>query len=171
MADSLVVTAGASNSDSYNSLAELETYYTAHGAPEGWSTLDDVAKCKHARNAAAWMDRRWPWLGLITYAVSPAQALAWPRSGAVDRDGRTIDRETIPTGIKSLHAEVTKLAVEDKLQLSALERGGLVASEQIGPISTSYFLGAPGGSSYPFLDSLASRFTSGAGLRLFSNGG
>lgn len=168
MADSLVATAGAANADSYNTLAALATHFSSFGAPEGWDDLSDDEKCRYARVATLWMDRRWAWRGLVADVTTP-QALAWPRSGVVDADGRTISSTAIPAAIARLHAEATKLAAEGKLQVGALERGGQVVSETVDVISTTFLPGAPAESSYPFLDAIARPLVAGTGFS-FLNG-
>jgi len=171
MADTLIATVGASNADSYNTLAQLDLLFASDvGVPAGWSALSDSEKCRHARTATRWLEPRWIWSGWPTDLVTP-QSLAWPRFGAYDASGRQFARDAIPTAIRLLHAHVVKLSVEGGLQTGALERGGAIASETVGPISTSYFEGAAGTPSYPFLDAIAGPLTSGSGLRLFSNGG
>ncbi len=171
MADTLTATAGSATADSYNTLAALATLFTSDvGEPSGWDDLSDDEKCRHARIATRWLDPRWEWSGAVADVDTP-QALAWPREGAYDASGRELSELTIPTAIKILHAHVVKLSVEGSLQTGAVERAGMVASEQVGPIATSYFPGAPGGPSFPFLDALAGPLASGSGLRLFSNGG
>lgn len=170
MADTLVATAGASNSDSYNTLAELEAHFVKFGAPtSGWTGATDDAKCVHARIATSWMDPYWNWIGLVTDVETP-QALAWPREGATDRDGRILSITAIPVGIKALHAWVTRFVAEGKIQVDA-ESGQLIIVETVDVISTTFDPYRRAASFLDFLGNLASRYTSGAGLRLFSNGG
>lgn len=136
MADTLVKETGAivAGADSYNTLSELEAYFVKYGAPVGWSaSLDDVTKCVYARRATRWLDPHWSWRGVLVNLTAP-QALAWPRSGVVDEDGRDFESTEIPTAIPRLHAEVTRLAAEDKLQLSELKRGGGVSAQAAGPV-------------------------------------
>jgi hypothetical protein len=171
VADTLIATPGAQNADSYNTLAELEAHFAKYGAPDsGWTGESDDAKCIAARNGVLWMDPEWEWTGSITDRTLP-QALAFPRVGLRDREGRIVADSVIPDGIKRLHAEVTKLVAEGKILLGELERGGQLTGETIGPLSFTYSEGAPGESIYPLLDKMAEPYTSGGCLRMWSNGG
>lgn len=177
MADTLTVETGAvvAGADSYNTLAQLDTHFTNYGAPSsGWTGETDAAKCALARVATRWMEARWgeDWTGSLSDTDTP-QALSWPRDGAFDSSGREFDSDEIPGAITRLHAEVTRLAAEGKLQTSDLKRGGLVASVSAGPVSKSFFPHASGKSSYPYLDGIARPLTNAgvSGNRLWSNGG
>jgi len=175
VADTLTKETGAivAGADSYNTLTELETHFTNYGSPTGWSSLTDAEKCAYARVATRWMDPHWEWVGVLADVDTP-QALAWPREYATDADGREWDEDEIPPAIQRLHAEVTRLAAEGKLQISEVARGGLVAAQSAGPVSQRFFAHASGFSSYPYLDAIARPLTvegvTGAG-RFFSNGG
>ena len=68
----------------------------------------------------------------------------WPRRGAVARRGVAIADNEIPlVVVEAQYAIVLRIIVEGIDLQPALERGGMVSSKTIGPISTSWFEGAP----------------------------
>lgn len=170
MADSLVATPGASNADSYATLAELEAHFTKFGAPSsGWTGAVDDVKCRFARVATQWMDARWRWVGAVADLATP-QALAWPRYDASDAEGRAYASTVVPGAIKALQAWVTRFVAEGKLTVDAAS-GQLVVAESVDVISTTYDPYRQAASFLDFLDGLARPLVSGLGLRLHSNGG
>jgi hypothetical protein len=171
MADTLVATAGASNADSYATLAEIEAHFTKFGSPaSGWTGQTDDVKCRLARVAARWMDARWRWVGGVADLATP-QALAWPRCDAYDADGRSYASTVVPGAIKALQAWVTRFLAEGKLAVDAAT-GQLIVAEQVDVISTTYDPYRRVADSFlDFLDGLARPLVAATGLRAFSNGG
>lgn len=153
---------GKANAESYNSVAELDTYFTANGAPTAWATAATADKERHARIATRWMDEQWTWRGTISYPATP-QALAFPRTGVTDDQGRVYSSTAVPGPIKTLHAEVVRLSVESKLQTTEIKRGGLVQSVTAGPVSKTFASHADWRSLYPYLDKIAKPLTGAAG--------
>jgi hypothetical protein len=78
--------------DTFVTVAEADTYL--RGA---WSAFDTADKESALVEAARSMETL-TWKGSKT---SEAQALAWPRTGVVDRYGRALDPNIVPTAIKN----------------------------------------------------------------------
>jgi hypothetical protein len=93
---------GLANADAFMSLAEFKAYADAHGYD--YSAYDDEAQIEPAiRRGTTYVSSSFAWPG---YKVKRrAQALAWPRNGAVDRDGETISADAVPAEIKSAAGE------------------------------------------------------------------
>lgn len=90
----LTTTPGAADANSYASLAEANAYHTARGNA-GWAGSDADKEAALIR-ATQWLDGRYgdQWPG-IRWKLR-AQALDWPRVYATDRNGTTINGDTIP---------------------------------------------------------------------------
>lgn len=158
----LVTTPGAADADSYFTLDEATTYFTARGITT-WTGTDTV-KENAARRGTAYLDNQYRgrWKG---YRTEQLQALAWPRIGSggdsrlraqgetfavygiVDDDGFEIPTNIVPTQIKTAAMEAALLVLSGVTMEPRLERGGQIKSksEQVGPISEStvWMDGAP----------------------------
>lgn len=148
---------GLATAESYASVASLDAYAAAHGSPAAWTAAGVVAKEAALRYASTWVDGRYLWRGIV---LRTTQRLSWPRSGAVDPDGREL------TGVPARLVElVCQAALEHLVEslTAPAARGGAVASERVGSLEVSYFPGAPGGRSFSYLDDLADPLTSDAG--------
>lgn len=85
-------------------------------------------------------EKRFRWRGTRNTA---AQALPWPRTGVVDRDGLSWASNAVPWRVKQAQCALAWLAMNGTELQPVLERGGRVASESIGPISVTYANDAP----------------------------
>lgn len=102
---SLDAIAGSPTANSYVTLANATGYLAGRLYTEPWfalptsPTLEDVTW----RNSSAliWatrlLDEQVAWFGMPTTIT---QALGWPRSGVVDRQGRTVASDTVPVTIQ-----------------------------------------------------------------------
>lgn len=93
----LITTPGDIAAKSYASVAEADAYHTARGNAT-WTGADAVKEVALIR-ATQWLDGRYGerWPG-VRWKLR-LQALDWPRVYATDRDGATIDGDTIPPEI------------------------------------------------------------------------
>lgn len=98
----LTVTPGASDADSYSSLADAEIYHAARLHNEAWTAATDSDKEKGLKWAASILDGQ-SWLG---WKATEDQALRWPRMGVYDPDGYAVDDSTIPAFLASAAAEL-----------------------------------------------------------------
>jgi len=145
----LTVETGAviANADSYISVTDADAYFTKHGSPSDWTGLSSANKESALRYATTSLDSMFEWTGEI---VNNTQALAWPRDGATDDDERYYEFDTIPSQIKNAECELALYHVNNALNAS-YERGGDIKREQVGPIVTEYFDGAPAEATFPIL--------------------
>lgn len=133
--------------ESYVSVAEADTYWSYRNNGT-WAAATPAAKEAALREAAQFLDTSYKWSGSL---VSSTQVLLWPRVVGTDKSGRTIASTSIPSPIKAAQCELALEALGGRLAASQ-ERGGMVASEQVGALAVSYFQGAPGGKRYPFIN-------------------
>ena len=96
---------GLSNADSYLSVADADTYHTAHGNPAAWSSASDADKEEALRLATQYIDvvygRRFSGTKLAA-----TQALRWPRNGVYDDEGQLLDNDSIPVRVEQATAEL-----------------------------------------------------------------
>jgi len=97
MAATFVVEDGSGKSDAnaYVSVADADQYNEDHNADTTWDGLSDAEKEKYIRLATQYLDMKYGrrWIGVRS---NEDQALDWPRTGAVDRDGYTLDSDALP---------------------------------------------------------------------------
>ena len=136
----LIVTPGASNADSYATLAEANTYITDRRVPTitWWNTAADDAKEDALRFAAVLLDRIFKWTGA---AVDNVQARAWPRTGMLTRNGFEIPSmgaTSIVTDLKDAQIEFAlQLGVGDRISDNdALKQG--ITSVKAGSVAVTF---------------------------------
>lgn len=132
MSVALVTTAGSASANSYVTVVQATAYlagrldvaeWTAAGvtSPETQSVALVMAATR--MNQAAWAGR----------IADSAQALAWPRQGAYDRDGYAYASDAVPQSVKNAQVELA-LALLKTTDL--LDDTGLASFERlkVGPI-------------------------------------
>lgn len=135
------VVAGA---DSYISTTDATSYATARGVTLSASGSGLEVLC---RKAYDWLrDERQLWWRGTRQSVS--QTGSWPRTGAVQRGGLTVPDNTVPQAVKDAQCQLVLLLDSGEDIAPNFSRGGQVASRSVGPISTSFFQGAPADTLY-----------------------
>lgn len=142
--------AGLANADAYVSLADADTYFAAHGSPTAWTGATDAQQESAIRYATLWIDSRYQWPGGVLVST---QALAWPRGGVVDGEGRYVASDALPARLVQATCEAALEHLSTALN-EIIARGGAIASETIGPISVDYFQSATAGRTFPYIDGL-----------------
>lgn len=119
----LVATPGAATANSYCIRQEGDAYHQVHLYNTPWTQADDWKKEAALIMATRILDEQVAWNGQL---ASTTQALRWPRSGVLDRDGLTYcESATIPTFLKHATAELARhLLIEDRTK----DRGFGIAS-------------------------------------------
>ncbi len=158
---SLIVEDGTvvANAESYLSVADANTYWTAHGAPATWTGTEAVKETA-LRMATQYLDAVYGgrWLG---ERYDEDQVLDWPRE-RVEVDGVWLDETPLPRQLREACAELAHRHLT--------ESGGLlpdvstkrdIASESVGvgPISksTSYVGSKPEYAKFSMVERLLSR--------------
>ena len=88
--------------NSYVSLADAVAYMADRLYTDAWDSATSGQQEKALIMAATALDSQ-NWKGVIT---SDDQAMAWPRSGVYDREGREVDSATVPQPVKDAQAEI-----------------------------------------------------------------
>ena len=129
----LIATPGGLTSNTYSTMVEANTYHDGHPYGAAWSDGDDDLKVQCLVHATRLLDDLVDWSGYITNLM---QALRWPRSGVLDRDGYNyFDPAVIPTFLKRATAEFARyLLIEDRTE----ERGYGISSITADTVSVDF---------------------------------
>lgn len=111
MAITLVATAGASNANTYCTLAEAETYHESRTDDNGtWAGAADADKNIALAMATRLLDHLYTW---YQWPSNTTQALQWPRNGMLDfLELSVIGSSTIPQQLKDATAEFARHLLE-----------------------------------------------------------
>lgn len=121
---------GLANADSFASLEAFNAYL----ADFGYTTdATDAAKEVALRKASQFIDTGWIFYG---QKLRLAQALAWPRWGAEDRDGYDILSDVVPSAVVEATCELAFHALTSSFDRDA--NAANVKREKIGEIETEY---------------------------------
>ena len=125
-----------------------QEYFESRGIE--WTTENPEADILRAQQ---WIDNNYRWPGIRS---TRDQVNAWPRDGAIDADGYEI--VGVPEELKMAICEA--LLVVDELG-EALDRGGMISSVRVGPITETYMNGASPGKTFPKIDILLANIRAG----------
>jgi hypothetical protein len=138
---------GSSLSNAYLSVASADTYHEERGN-DSWEEATFAAKEAAIIRASQWIDTFYKFRGQRTHST---QAMAWPRSGAVDDDGFEV--EGLPPVVVYATAEAALRALQGDLSPDR-ERGGRVVRQKVGEVEVEYAPEAPAGTVYAHIDAL-----------------
>lgn len=151
---------GVSNANAYIAAADADTYFSDRNNAN-WTGLQAVKEAAIIR-ATAYLDGHYrkSWKGL---RVTVTQALDWPRYQVQDEAGfyPANMNSCVPPDLKSACAELALRELTASLNPD-LDRGGLVQHVKAGPVEQTFLPGAPGRTTYPFIDELLSRLVVGS---------
>lgn len=137
---------GASDAESYISVADADTYH-ANLANTAWASAATAIKEAALRKATSYIDGNYRFCGRPSSAT---QALQWPRIGVRIND-HPLATNVIPRQLQYACAELALVALSESLT-SAVDSQS-VASKTVGPISISYAAPRNGGRKrYPAAD-------------------
>lgn len=121
---SLVTTAGSSNANAYLERLEASEILSRESSRIAqWDALEVEAQENAIRLATSTIDGAFSFDGRRTNGSS--QALAFPRAGLVNREGYTVDAQTIPDEVVRATAHFAlDLALRDRLAQEALSGQG-----------------------------------------------
>lgn len=146
----LVVEDGTGKADavSYQDAASVTAYLTARGLGAVWNALTDAERDIACVLSTDYLDNaeRFVWRGTRLIA---GQALAWPRTNAIDDDGRALIG--LPVALLRAHSEVCGVLAARKaskgLTPQALQpvlgRGGRIVSQSGAGFSQTFASDAP----------------------------
>ena len=143
---------GKSDAESFISVADASTYFTARGVTT-WDALDTGEETVNREAAlrkatdyltAVYRDR---WEGV---RYTETQALDWPRAGVV-RDSWAVDTDEVPIEVQNAEAELALKSASDDL-LADQTQG--VVKEKVGVIEVEYSEHSPARVRYSFIDAM-----------------
>lgn len=149
----LIVETGAvvANANTYADLAAVTAYHTSR-RNSAWLASSEDAEPAILR-AMDWLEAQ-PFIGSPAFGPVGGQGwqqLQWPRYGVV-LNGCAWNSQEIPPGLIRALCEAALIELSDPGALApALERGGMVQSERVDVIETTYASGAPAGTIYTAL--------------------
>lgn len=120
---------GVANADAYASIATVDAYATAR-ALTAWTGADAVKEAA-IREATIYLDQSYSWKGAIE---SETQALAWPREGVTDKEGREVSG--LPQRVIDACCELAVSKISAALVTARTE--GEIASLTAGSVSITY---------------------------------
>lgn len=133
---------GLTNADAFISVAFFKEYHDARG--NDYSDYANAALEQAIVRATDFISESHHWAG---YKVKERghrdgeQALAWPRSYVVDRNGYSVANDEVPTEVQKATAEVAfyEAGTPGGMQPTYVAHDR-VASEKVGPLSIEYDL-------------------------------
>lgn len=142
---------GLNTGESYISVAEFKAYCDGRGM--AYAGQSDTVIEQKLRIATGYIDtvKRYKGSRLVE-----AQALEFPRDALTDSGGLSVTG--VPNRVKAACAELAFKAFTENLYVD-LDRGGMVTSQSVGPMSVSYSDKAPAGKSYTVAMKLLEPYT------------
>lgn len=128
----ITVTVGGASSNSYITLAEWQTYWTARNIDLTAHGHDDSHNANLVQ-AADFLDRNYSWVGTAQYQT---QSMAWPRITNVYVDGWPINEDTIPQRLKDAQAELAYLIHEGLTPWATITGSVKRTMAKAGPVET-----------------------------------
>lgn len=153
--------------NSYASVEDADVYLVPRGisdwpAPVQGSDLEPdpnlpakeaaLIRASDYLNSLQWLGSRqvWDW------------PMAWPRVDVplpgMAHDGEFVPEDSVPQAVKRACIELAALFMGGEDPLAPVERGGRVASETVGPLSTTYFEDSASETLYPAVSGLVGPF-------------
>jgi len=131
----LIATPGAANANSYATVAEFKAYWGSrpnNTVPLAQTDPQIEALLIHGTRV---LSAAFPWTGRV---VSAVQALAWPRTGMLTRNGFAIAPTVIPQDLTDALCELAgQLASSNRTADSDIEKLGLT-SLKAGPVALTF---------------------------------
>lgn len=135
MAITLDATVGGANSNTYCTLAEANTYHEGFPQPDEWLANIDDYRNRALATATRLLDEYMEWEGFV---MTETQALLWPRTGALYKNGYFIPDDIIPKELKNAVAEFARqLLVQERTADFDIETQRLTALTA-GPVTMKF---------------------------------
>jgi hypothetical protein len=149
---------GKTDAETYISVADASTYFTARGNAAWGALASDAIREAALRKATEYMtgQYRTRWQGA---RYTEDQALDWPRQGVV-RDSWAVGYDEVPVEVQRACAELALKASSADL-LADQEQA--VVSEQVGPISVTYDKNSPQRKRYPAIEAMLAPYLKSGG--------
>lgn len=139
---------GLENSNSYASSVEAKAYHADRGNT-AWAAAASADQTAALIKATGYIDGQYFTRFPGKFQLKTIQALQWPRSDAVDRNGLSL--AGIPKSVKVATFEAALIFLSTDI-VAPREHGGAIKEESIGPIKTVYSDGASNETTYPAIE-------------------
>lgn len=159
---------GVANADSYVSVADADTYHTAHGNPSSWSGLSTSLKEQYLKEATTYLDSvyYYQWQGYRTNGLD--QGLDHPRAAMYDRDGNLRPEDELAKELTDATCILANIRAGGTTLLATQTTPGTLGSKKIKVDVIEIEKVYPGGqSSVPYfreVSLLIARLTGGTSL-------
>ena len=132
----LVATAGASNANTYCTRSDATQYDDNHPqSSTTWSGASNDLKDQSLLMATRLMDEHIAWTGAASDVI---QILNWPRIGMWDRNGNSMDSDSIPNDLRDATAEFARqIIAADRMADDAVSTKG-ITNLKAGPVSLTF---------------------------------
>lgn len=138
----LIATPGAADANSYVTVADAWTFMEEQLNPEAWATVPPgttyhlpVWQAIALIHATRLLDAQVHWAGI---RATETQALAWPRTGVLDQDGRLVASTTVPVAIRRATTLYALALMDEAAQASAQAARTGVRAKTIGSTRIEY---------------------------------
>jgi len=114
MAITVIVEDGSQvvGANSYRSIANITEWVLTNPHDSTWTTLTETQQKGYAIMSCRILNEQMDWDGWV---IDADQALDLPRSGMVNRKGRSIDNDEIPSEVQDAQSELARLlAIGDR---------------------------------------------------------
>jgi hypothetical protein len=148
---------GKSTAESYISVADASSYFTARAVTTWAALATDALREAALRKATDYMENTYTWQGT---RKTEEQALSWPRYNVIV-SGYLIDDDIVPEAVKRACAELALKSTTADLSPDITQG---VTREKVGPIEVEYDKSSPRVTKYTAIDAMLSGYlSSGSG--------
>ena len=120
MTITIIATPGASNANSYVTLANAETFFESRLHKTDWTDATDANKNIALAWATRLLDDYIAWDGMI---ASSTQALMWPRTLIHNTEGYPVSSGSIPSFLSEATSEFGMFLLADDVSIEKGEKG------------------------------------------------
>lgn len=152
-------TVGFSTANSYVSVEYADAFFAASVNSVSWPTVE-LQKQAALQEATRVLDEQFDWIGQI---ATTTQALAWPRSDAVDQEDRPIAIDVIPKRVADATCSLALFLIAN----GGLSKSGMnVKGLKVGPIDLKFEANETVVGTPPYIIQMLSKFGSYNGYTL-----
>ena len=137
MACSAVPTVGASNANTYCTIAEANAFFDLSPYPGIWTAVGttDDQRCRALVTATRLLDEQWDWFG---YATTLTQRLLWPRAGMIDRKMNSVPIDVLPEDLKIATALLAKTLLDSDVTADNAVNTQGISRVKAGPVEVEF---------------------------------
>lgn len=135
----LDATPGGANANSYLTVAEANAYMESRLFTTGWPATDAGADLDTKERALKWATRTIDAnVCFVGAASTSTQALKWPRTGMLDKNGFAIPSDVVPQDLKNATAELALRLIRSDLTLGSEVGVQGITKIKAGPVELQF---------------------------------